>query len=156
LSYELTALAHQITPVPTKGTFRTNKLEVHWSRIIHVAYEADENPLVGTPKMQSVFNALLDLFKVSGGSAEMFYRGGFPGYVFNMGDGESLSDPDIDDMKKQITNYTNSMQRYLRLRNVTVTGLAQQIADPKNQQDAIFNLISAGTGIPKRILTGSE
>jgi len=34
--------------------------------------------------------------------------------------------------------------------------LAQQVADPKNHVDVQIQMISAVTGIPKRILTGSE
>jgi hypothetical protein len=52
--------------------------------------------------------------------------------------------------------FTHNLSRYLRTKGIDVNTLNFDIADPKNYFDMIVSLISATTGIPKRILTGSE
>ena len=52
--------------------------------------------------------------------------------------------------------FTHNLTRYLRTKGIDVSTLNFDIADPKNYFEMIISLISATTGIPKRILTGSE
>ena len=58
----------------------TVSLKAHHSRVIHVTTELLESEVYGIPVLESVWNRLLDLEKLVGGSAEMFWRGARPGY----------------------------------------------------------------------------
>ena len=49
------------------------KVEVHYSRILHVAEGVLQNSYKGEPRLSRVFNLLDDLMKVAGGSAETFW-----------------------------------------------------------------------------------
>lgn len=130
--------------------------EVHYSRVIHIAEGAVENPVYGTPRLESVFNRFLDIKKVLGGSAEMFWKGGFPGTVFDMDPEAEPTDASLLDMKEQIHRYEESLSRTLNLQGVKAQQLTVQVASPTEHLEAQFKAISATTGIPMRVLFGSE
>ena len=129
---------------------------VHHTRVIHVVEDAGESNVFGTPRLQRILNRLQDLELVTGGSSEMFWRGGFPGYNFNIADDATLGEQDLSELRTQIEDYMHGLKRYLRTRGVDVESLTPQIADPSNNIDALLDLISCATNIPKRILLGSE
>jgi uncharacterized protein len=131
--------------------------KVHWSRIIHVADNAGKNKVYGVPRMQPVLNRLYDLRKLYSGSAEMYWKGAFPGFSFetqaNLG-----GDPDMDaeTLKDEIEDYMNGLQRYLRLQGMIAKSLAPQVVDPTPQINTQIEAICIQLGIPKRIFMGSE
>lgn len=131
-------------------------ISVHHSRVIHVVGKILESEVLGTPALTSVYNRLDDLEKVVGASAEMFWRGGRPGYAGKVEDGYSMSDSAKEDLLGQIAEYENNLRRVLIAQGVTLEALASQVADPASHVDILIQMISAVTGIPKRILTGSE
>jgi hypothetical protein len=136
---------------------KTSSMIVHWSRIIHVAEDCLENDVFGIPRLEAVYNRLQDLELISGGSAEMFWRGAFPGLGFTQ-DGLSadLTDVEKTAFKEQVENYVHNLQRYLSMKGVKIDQLAVQVADPTNHIAIQIDLISAAVRIPKRILLGSE
>ena len=139
-----------------QGMSRGSSIQVHWTRIIHIADGLMENEVYGTPRLQRVFNRLQDLELVSGSSAEMFWRGAFPGLGF-MADADSDIDAQtLSDMEDEIEEYIHGLKRYLRMQGITIAELAQQVADPTGHVEILLQLISGATGIPKRILVGSE
>lgn len=131
---------------------------VHWSRVIHVADNRKCNEWCGVPRMQVVWNRLHDLRKVLGGSAEMFWKGGFPGYSIEVlpevaAQGIKI---DTDAVKEQIEQYLASLQRFLALTGVTVKSLAPQVETPKDHLDAQYNAIAMCIGVPVRVFLGTE
>jgi len=132
---------------------------VHWTRLIHVADNRESSEVFGVPRMQSLFNRLYDLRKICGGSAEMFWKGGFPGYAFEMDPQAQApvagSDEDAA-LTEQITSYANGLQRYLRLQGISVNSLNPQVAEPKAHVDVQLEIIAIAMGVPKRIFMGSE
>lgn len=136
------------------GLTRTRK--VHWSRVLHVAEGLLEDEIYGTPRLRAVFNRLEDMAKVVGGSGEMFWKGAFPGYAFMAKDGADWDDQDIEDFTDEIEEYFHGMRRFLRLTETEIKDLAMQVADPSKHIDVYLTLIAGTSGIPKRILTGSE
>lgn len=134
----------------------TTPIRVHYTRVIHVAGDLLESEVFGTPKLEAVFNRLMDLEKLVGGDAEMFWRGARPGFAGKV-DPEFMMTPETKkELQEQITEYENDLRRILVNEGVDLESLAQQIADPKNHVDVQISMISAVTGIPKRILIGSE
>lgn len=135
---------------------KVSSVDVHWTRCVHVAEGTEEDDVYGTPRLKCVYNRLQDLETVTGGSAEMFWRGAFPGLGF-MADSDAAWDPQVlDDMRTEVENYMHGLQRYLRLKGVSIDQLAAQVADPRGHVDILLDLIAGATGIPKRILIGSE
>lgn len=147
-TYSLTMKAHT-----TEGNLSSS---VHWSRVIHVAEDCLEDNVLGLPSLEPVLNRLIDLERVAGGSSEMFWRGAFPGYGFKQDPGTSMGKQDLDDLKNEIEDYMHKLQRYIRLRGISVENLAQQVSDPSNHVGILIDLIACAKRIPKRILMGSE
>lgn len=130
---------------------------VHWTRIIHVCDNLESSELFGVPRQRPVYNNLLNLHKVYGGSAEMYWQGAFPGLSFET-QPQQGRDATIDKaaMRGQITNYFNSLQRYLLLRGMTAKTISPQVVDPTSQIEIQIDAICIRLGVPKRIFMGSE
>ncbi len=134
---------------------RVNLL-VHWTRVLHIAQGLLEDDVFGTSQLENIYNRLDDLDKVLGGAGEMYWRGAFPGYVMQA---DSEADIDEDDLKKmsaEMEEYVNTLKRYIRVSGVDIKELKPQVTKPNDHVNSIVDMISAATGIPQRILTGSE
>ena len=145
---------YTLTTSTTEGA--TKPIDVHYSRIIHVAEDLDENDIYGTPKLKNVYNRLQDLELVAGGSAEMFWRGAFPGLGFMADADADMKTMDTTAFETEIENYVHGLKRYMKLQGMNIEALAQQVADPKGHVDVLISIIAGATGIPKRMLLGSE
>lgn len=137
-------------------TTQWEEKKVHWHRVIHLADNRTSSEVFGTPAMKPVYNRLVDLRKLLGGSAEMFWKGGFPGISFEMD--EAWKDLGIDNeaLKEQVQGYMNGLQRYLALEGVVAKTLTPNIADPQYHIKAQFQAIAVTIGIPQRMLLGTE
>jgi hypothetical protein len=131
----------------------SRRASVHWTRVVHIS----EYGVLHTPRQRPVLNRLLDLRKLYGGSAEMYWRGAFPGYAIKT-QPQLGADVDInkEDVKQQLTDYSNALQRFLVLMGMDITALAPQVSDPASQIDTQITAICIQLGIPKRIFMGSE
>jgi len=135
---------------------QATSIRVHYTRVIHIVEDVLEDEVAGTPRLQAVFNRLLDLEKIVGGSAEMFWRGARPGFKGVVDKDFQLTPDSEEGLQDQFDEYENALRRFLLLEGVDVEALAQVISDPSNTVDVQIQMISAVTGIPKRILMGSE
>jgi hypothetical protein len=136
----------------------TQRRRVHWSRIIHAADNRETNEVFGTPRMRNVFNRLCDLRKVLGGSAEMFWKGGFPGYSFELHPDLVNADVELDQVsiRGELDAYSNGLQRYLAIKGLHAVSLAPQVASPEHTIMAQFQAIAMSIGVPLRIFLGAE
>jgi hypothetical protein len=129
---------------------------VHASRVLHVSEDCLDDDVYGIPRLKPVFDRLEDLLKVVGGSAEFFFRGaqrligleGLPDYQLQPGDEEAF--------KTSIEEFQHRLKDYIRVEGATIKELSGQAASPRDHFDVLMDLIAGTTGIPKRILTGSE
>lgn len=135
---------------------RKAKRLVHWSRVLHVAEGLGEDEVIGTPRLEACWNLLDDLFKVSGGAGEMFWRGGYGGLQADVQKDFALSDKERDDLEDQFDQFVHNMRRILQTRGVTLNPLQFNIASPQGAFMMLRALISGATEIPQRILFGSE
>lgn len=129
---------------------------VHWSRVIHVANDRLENDVRGTPSLEVCFNTLTNIERVAGGCGEMFWRGAFPGLAFIKDSDATFGKQDEDDLTDEMEDYLHGFQRYLRIEGMQIQQLAPEVADPSHHVDVFLKMIAIATGIPKRILEGSE
>ena len=110
-------------------------VKVHHSRVIHVTDETMESEVKGTPRLEVVYNRLMDLEKLVGGSAEMFWRGARPGFSGKL-DKEFMMTPDTKEgLKDQIDEYEHHLRRFLVAEGVDWSTLEQQVSDPKGHVD---------------------
>ncbi len=129
---------------------------VHWSRILHMADGLLDDNVFGEPRLKCIWNRLDDLEKVAGGGAEAFWRRADAGTQFDLDPTLDVDEPAKQAMKDQIEGYEHDLQRLLTTRGVTIKQLGSDVADFSNSVNSIISLISAGTGIPQRVLMGSE
>lgn len=134
-----------------------NQTKVHWTRVVHVADNCKSNEIFGTPRMKKVYNRLLDIRKMLGGAAEMFWKGGFPGYAFEV-------PPEINDqveldregLAKEVDLFMNTLKKYMALQGVSAKVLQGTIADPQNHLDVHILAICIALEVPKRVFMGTE
>jgi len=139
-----------------KGITQSKDFKVHHTRVIHIAEGLLDNDVWGTPRLENVYNHLQALEYIVGGSAEMFWRGAFPGYGLEAKDDASFDAQSLDDLEDEIQAFLHDLQRYVRLEGVEMKSLQMQVASPKDHFDVLISVISTGCQIPKRILLGSE
>jgi len=128
---------------------------VHWSRVVHIAEQQREHPVYGIPALEPVYNRVMDWQKLIGGAAEMFWRGADRKLVANLDPDAGRLD-DEDDMKEQVEEMRHGLRDTVYGRGLSIDALGGNDVDPTGVKNAILDAISSETGIPKRILIGSE
>ena len=142
-----------------------HSLEIHWTRVVHIADQRRSSEVYGTPRMKAVFNRLLDLKKLLGSSAEMFYRGALPGWIFEV-DPEFVAAAGLDNteegkafkagMREEFLNFSEGFQRFMATLGTKAKSLAPQVAAPDKHVMVQIRAISSTLGVPFRIFMGSE
>lgn len=148
-------LIYQIK-VEASSSSNSETIDVHYSRVIHVPGELLTSEVEGMPVLQKVYNRLMDLEKLIGGSAEMFWRGARPGYQTKIDKDYAVGDTEKENFKDQLDEYEHHLRRFLTTEGIDIKALEMQIAEPQNHVDVQIQMVSAASGIPKRILVGSE
>lgn len=135
---------------------RSVKKEVHYSRMLHVAESTLEDEVYGLPKLLKVYNLFDDMLKISGGSAETFWLTANRGMQFDIDKDATLSDDDEAALSDEIDEYFHNLRRFIRTRGVKINSLGTDVANPEGVFTVLIALIAGATGIPVRILLGSE
>ncbi len=130
--------------------------EVHYTRCLHVADGILDDRIFGEPRLRAPWNLLDDLDKISGGGAEAFWKRADQGIQWDL---DATLDVSPDDQKKfetDIQKYEHGLKRNMLTRGIEAKPLGSDVADISAPVNAIVSLISASTGIPQRVLMGSE
>lgn len=149
-------LLYSITLKGVDGSNTTKTLTVHHSRVIHVAWDLMEDENEGTPILEAIYNRLMDLEKLVGGSAEMFWRGARPGYQGEIDPDYTMGPDDKKLLKEHVQEFENGLRRMFIHQGVKLHDLSPQVEDPLNHIKAQVQMISSVTGIPQRVLLGAE
>jgi hypothetical protein len=139
------------------GSTDLRTVDVHWTRVLHVADNRTISEIFGTPRLQVVYNNVMDIKKITGSSGEMFYRGAYPGFsVEAVDDVASGVQLDLESMRRQIELYENDLQRWIGLTNAHVNSLSPQVQSPKDHISAQLEQITIALACPMRVFMGSE
>lgn len=130
---------------------------VHWSRVIHLADNLINSETFGWPRCQPVLNNLLDLAKLYGGSAEMYWRGAFPGLSIETHP-QLGGDVAVDraGLRNMVSDYHHHLSRVLLLMGMSAKSLSPQVVDPTAQIAAQIQAICIALACPQRVFMGSE
>src|SRR3990167_980663 len=131
------------------------KIPVHWTRMIHVAEGLTENDYQGTPRLRPVLNRLYDVAKIAGGSAETFWQAAKRVMVLQAKEGYSAVDDD-DALTAMMDELIHGLRRVIDLQGYEAKMLETEQVKPDESFRVALALISSATGIPQRILLGSE
>ncbi len=147
------------TKVSSQGSVTVESIkdiEVHHTRVVHVVENALEDEVFGVPIIEKVYNLLDDLLKTSGGTAETFWLTGNRGLQANVDKEMEINPEDAAALSDEIDEYQHQLRRFIRTRGVDLKVLESKPPTPKDLFSMIMALISGTTGIPQRILIGSE
>ena len=150
----VSSVTSKIAGNPSQTLAPGGVLKAHWSRCLHIAEDLLENNMLGTPRLECVYNRLQNLELVVGGGAEMWWRSALPGIALEMEGNARIADEDA--LNEEIEEYVHNLRRVLKLQGMKANNLAPTIANPKAHVEVLLQMISGATGIPVRILTGSE
>jgi hypothetical protein len=129
---------------------------VHWSRVIHISEGLLDDRVQGEPVLECVWNRLDDLEKVAGAGPEAFWRRADGGTKLSIDPTLELDELAMKDLQKQIDEYEHQQRKSLVLRGATFEPVNATVTSIKADVDSLISLISAGCGIPQRVLMGSE
>lgn len=139
------------------GNIDMRTADVHWTRVLHVADNRKISEVFGVPRLQVVYNNILDIKKITGSSGEMFYKGAYPGFAVEaVDDVTSGVQLDLESMRHQIELYENDLQRWIGLTNAHVNALSPQVQSPKDHISAQLEQITIALACPMRVFMGSE
>jgi len=148
---------YELTLSVENDTKNEIKRIVHWTRVIHVAERTLDNDYSGQSILEPIWNKMIDLEKVAGGSAEVWWLNSRGGLALEAeADADLGTTEDKEALKKEIDNYQHNLSRTMRTKGFTIKPINQKIDSPKDHFDIIISLISGTCAIPKRILLGNE
>ena len=93
-----------------------------------------------------------------GASGEAYWRAARPRYHLNIQkDYAGGLDPGLrDQMAEELAKLLHGWQDFIRTSGTDLNQLSPGIADPRGPVEVVIDLIASASGIPKRILLGSE
>ena len=138
----------------TTGMF--SDITVHWSRVLHIVEDPLEDDLTCTPIMEHVYNTLDDLLKVAGGSAETYWLAGNRGVQVDVNPDIDFLPEEAEELSQEIEDYQHELRRFVRTRGVTMNTLDSPMPSSQSTFDMLISLLSGTTGLPRRVLMGSE
>lgn len=133
-------------------------VRVDWSRVIHVVEDPVEDEVFGLPRLERVFNLLDDLMKIVGSSSEIYYKQVAGILWAQLREDFKATDDDLEDLEDDLQDALHELERLLMTGGLEDIGWVKpdQIPDPSAPFEVIKQLLAAATGIPQRILFGSE
>lgn len=150
-----TATSIGLTPIGAGKVVGDNK-PVHYTRTVHVVDNPLEDTIIGVPIIEKCFNLLDDLLKVAGGTAETYWLASNRGMQADIDKDMELDPEDAAALSDEIEEYQHELRRIIKTRGVKINSLGGVTPSPKQTFDMIMSLLSGTTGIPRRILLGSE
>jgi hypothetical protein len=135
-----------------------NTVRVHWSRIVHLADNLLSSEIFGLPRLQVIWNRLLDLRKLYGGSAEGYWRSGCMTGISLETNPQLGGDVAVNKaaLADEMENYFNGLQRYIALMGMTAKTLGPQVVDPTSQINVQVEAVCIALEMPIRVFKGSE
>lgn len=125
--------------------------QVHYSRIIHVA---EGGVMFGKPRLEAVYNRLIDIEKLLSASGEAGWRAITRKIIISSKDGYTMGEGTVTVDK--ISDMIHGLRDVVELQGADVNVVSGDAIDPSGALESHLNMLCAGTGIPKRKLIGAE
>lgn len=128
------------------------------SRVVHVAEDLIEDDVFAVPRLESMIPRLIDLMKIAGGSAEMFWRHASRELAFSVDSDKFRFEGDDAKAKfeTQVEEFIHKMRRFLLVEGMNIKELAPGVVSPLDHFQTQAALLAADSEIPQRLLFGSE
>lgn len=145
-----------INTQPGQMTSTKTTLDVHWSRVIHLVDNRLRDEIFGTPRLKKVFDRILDLHKIAGSAAEMFWKNAKGGLALEQLPTDEPVTIDKEGTKNEMEEFYEGLKPYLVLEGMQAKQLAPTVADPGPNGEFQIRLIAMAISCPLRIFMGSE
>ena len=139
-----------------KTTTARGEQDIHWTRIVHVADGALSDEMIGKPRLRAVWNYLLDIQKIHGAGAEAFWRNAHQLNQLDLDPEVEMSPEEETALESEIEEVRHDMRDWIRTRGLKIIRHGNNTANFGQNIDALMSLTSGTSGIPKRLLLGSE
>lgn len=138
------------------GRSSIKPVDVHWSRIIHVAHGLLESDWCGTPDLEKGWNRLCDLTRVIGGGAKAAWNRMDPGKHVKLDPDYEHKPGALDDLQDQLAEYEHDLRRTIATEGVDIEILSAAVDKFNTNADTILDQIAGTYRIPQRVLKGNE
>lgn len=128
----------------------------HWSRVIHIAEDLTGDDVYGRPILQTIFNDLMDLQKISTSTAEGFWQMVAGILQVNIDKEVQVAPDELEKLDNDLQEIYHDLRRYIILRGGTLERTGGITPNPAEAANLSITRIAAGSRIPKRMLFGSE
>lgn len=136
--------------------FQAKKVRVHWSRIIHVAEDALMDNVYGRPALKRALNALDDLLKVTASTGEAYWQLAARILTGEVDPGADLPPGMMTEMGEALEEMVHDLRRHFIGQGVKLDWLKGETPKPSDALEVYKQMMAVASGIPTRILFGSE
>lgn len=136
--------------------FKAGTTLVHWSRVVHIAEDVLEDDVYGRPALRRVLNTIFNDEKVDAASAESFWQLADQILQLNIDPDASITPDQMTEIDTKIQALYHDLRKHFYLQGGELSWLGGETPDPTGLSDVLATKMAAGSGIPKRILFGSE
>jgi len=137
--------------------FPSIKRIVHASRVLHVAEHALRDRTYGRPRLKRALNLLHDLQKITASTGESYWQRVVPILQATVDPAVDITDAQRDELRDAMGDMTHDLRRQFLGQGIQLKTMgADSGPNPSQVVEMFFSLFAASTGIPKRILFGSE
>lgn len=139
-------------------SMKVNKPEliVHASRCLHVAEDVLEDEVFGRPRLERSYNRLSDLEKVAASTGEAYWQQVTQILQAKADKDVTLTDEQLDQLDEKLSEMVHDLRRQFTGKGIELGWLNTTTPNVDEVADFYFSLIAGASGIPKRILFGSE
>jgi hypothetical protein len=132
--------------------------DVHWTRIVHLADNRLRDEIFGVPRLKRCYDRVLDLHKIAGGDAEIFWKQAKGGLALETENGPDGMPVEIDreGTKDEMEAFYEGMKPYIVLENMKANRLSPESVDPGPHAELQIRLICISMACPWRIFMGAE
>lgn len=128
---------------------------VHYSRLIHIAEELEENELFGVPRLEDAYDMLLALKMVWGAGSEAVWRSAFQKIAASINKETEFGTIEQDALTEQLEALVHGLKQWVYAQGVdSFETIGGDIVDVSSIFDVLISLVSGE--IPKHILLGTQ
>jgi hypothetical protein len=136
--------------------FAKGSLLVHHSRVIHVAEDTLVDNVFGRPALKRALNAMDDLLKVTASTGEAFWQLASRILAGKIDPGATVPAQTMTDMGEALEEMVHDLRRQFIGHGVDLSWLSGETPKPAEALELYKQLMAVASGIPTRILFGSE
>lgn len=135
--------------------FPQKAIEVHRSRVIHVAEDCLEDEVFGRPRLKNILNLLHDLEKITAASGEAYWQLADRILMASIDPDAKVSPNAREALGEALEEMMHDLRRQLVAQGLDMKWLESTPPDPRGAAELCMMLIGAARGIPYRLLFGN-